>query len=131
MERTKQISVSLANKPGQLAHVCRCFADRGINIIALSVAETSELGVVRFVVDKPAEAVKMLKECPLTFTETDVRLIELPNKIGALAELAERLAAKNINIGFVYGSTGKSGGKTFVVLGAAKLKAAEKVLAGK
>ena len=131
MERTKQISVSLPNKPGQLAHLCRCFADRGINIMALSVAEMSELGVVRFVVDKPAEAVKMLKGCPLTFTETDVRLIELPNKVGAMAELAERLAGKNINIGFVYGSTAKGRATSFIVLGASKIKAAEKVLSGK
>ena len=130
MERTKQISVSLENKPGQLAHVCRCLAERKINIIALSVAETTEQSVLRLVVDKPGEAVKMLKQCPLTFSETDVRLIELPNKVGAMAELAERLANKKINISFIYGSTGTSR-KAVVVLGAAKLRAAEKVLGTK
>ena len=129
MKKTKQVSVSLENKPGRLAHFCRCLTDRKINIIALSVVETSEQGVVRFVVDKPAQLVKMLRECcPLTFTETDVLLLELANRPGAMAEIAEKLAAKRININFVYGSTGKGRGKTFVVLGAKNLKAAQRAL---
>ena len=128
MERVKQISVSLENKPGKLAHVCRCLADRKVNIIALSVAETSEQSLVRLVVDKPEAAVEMLKGCPLTFMQTDVLLLELPNRVGVMAELAQKLAAKRINIDFVYGSTGRGRGKTFVVLGASNLTAAEKAV---
>jgi hypothetical protein len=131
MERARQISVSLENKPGRLAHLCRCLADRKVNIIALSVVETSEQGVVRLVVDKPDEAVKMLKGCPMTFTQSDVLLLELPNRVGILAELAEKLSAKKVNVSFVYGSTGKGRGNTFVVLGAANLRAAEKALGAK
>ena len=128
MKRTKQISVSLENRPGKLAHLCGCLAERKINIIALSVAETTEQAVLRVVVDKPDKAVKMLKECPLTFSQVDVLLVELPNRVGAIAELAEKLAAKRININFVYGSTGKGRGKTFVVLRTSNLKTAQKTL---
>ena len=129
MKRAKQISVSLENKPGQLAHLSRCLADRKVNVIALSVAETTEQWVLRLVVDNPGQAVKMLKECPLTFSQRDVLLLELPNKVGVVAELAEKLAAKRINIDFVYGSTGRGRGKTFVVLGTKNLSAAAKLLA--
>ena len=131
MGKTKQISVGLENKPGQLAQVCRCLADRKINIIALSVAETTEQGVLRLIVDKPAEAAKTLRERSLPFTVTDVLLVELPNQVGVMAEVAEKLSAKKINVNFVYGSTGPGRGNTFVVLGASNLKAAEKALAGK
>lgn len=128
MKRTKQISVSLENRPGKLAHLCSCLAERKINIVAISVVETSEQALVRLVVDRPNEAVKMLKECPLTFSQMDVLLVELPNRVGAIAELAVKLAAKRMNINFVYGSTGKGRGKTFVVLRTSNLKTAQKTL---
>jgi len=132
MGKTKQISVGLENKPGQLACVCRCLAARKINIIALSVAETTEQGVLRLVVDKPAEAIRALSESSLPFTATDVLLLELPNKVGVMAEAAEKLSQKKINVNFVYGSTGPGrGGKTFVVLGTPNLAAAQKALAAK
>ena len=127
--RTKQLSVSLENRPGRIAHVCRCLADRKINIIALSVLETSEQGILRLVVDKPDEASKVLKGCPMTFTKKDVLLVELPNKVGVMATLAEKLSAKGINITFVYGSTGTGRGITYIVLAASNLAAAKRILA--
>jgi hypothetical protein len=128
MKKTKQLSVSLENKPGRLAHVCRCLADRKINIIALTVLETSEQGILRLVVDKPAEAAKMLEECPMTVTQKDVLLLELPNKVGVVAKVAEKLAAKRVNITFIYGSTGKGTGKTNIVLGTPNLETARKAI---
>jgi len=132
MRKAKQISVSLENKPGRLAHFCGCLADRNINIIAISVAETTEQGAVRMVVDKPASALKMLNECcPLTYTETDVLLADLPNEVGALAKLANKLAAKRINVNFVYGSIGLGGKKSYIVIGAANVDAAVRALQSK
>lgn len=128
MKKVKQLSVSLENKPGRLGHVCRCLADRKVNIIALTVVETSEQGILRLVVDKPAEAAKMLKECPMTFTQSDVLLVELPNKVGVVAKLAEKLAAKRVNITYIYGSTGKGAGKTNIVLAVPNVKTAQKAL---
>ncbi len=128
-KRTKQLSVCLENRPGRIAHVCRCLADRKVNIIALSVLETSEQGILRLVVDKPDEAAKMLKGCPMTFTKKEVLLVELPNKVGVMATLAEKLSTKGINITFVYGSTGKGRGVTNIVLAVSNLTAAQKMLA--
>jgi hypothetical protein len=127
--RTKQLSVSLENRPGRIAHVCGCLAERKINIIALSVIDTSEQGILRLVVDKPDEAAKALKGCPMTVAKKEVLLVELPNKVGIMATVAEKLSAKGINITFVYGSTGKTSGITYIVLAASNLAAAKRILA--
>ena len=132
MRKVKQISVSLENKPGRLAHFCGCLADKKINIIAISVAEITEQGVVRMVVDKPASALKMLdKCCPLTYAETDVLLVDLPNRVGALAKLVDKLAAKKVNVNFVYGSTCPGGKKSHIVVGTPNIEAAAKALRSK
>jgi hypothetical protein len=125
MRTAKQISVCLENKPGRLAGLCKCLAQKKINIIAISVAETSEQGVVRMVVDKPAAALKAIAECgPMTCAQMDVLLVDLPNRVGVLAELAVRLASKRINVNFVYGSTGEGRGKTNIVVGTPNIKSA-------
>ena len=129
MRKAKQISVSLENKPGRLSHFCECLADRNISIIAISTAETTEQGVVRMVVDKPANALKMLNEyCPMTYTETDVLLVDLPNKVGALAKIVDKLAAKRINVNFVYGSMGLGAKKSCIVIGATNIDSAARAL---
>ena len=129
MRKAKQISVCLENRPGRLAGLCKCLAQKKINIIALSVAETTEQGVVRMVVDKPAAALKAIAECgPMTCAQMDVLLVDLPNKVGVLAELATKLASKRINVNFVYGSTGEGRGKTNIVVGTPNIKSATKAI---
>jgi hypothetical protein len=129
MRTAKQISVCLENKPGRLAGLCKCLAQKKINIIAISVAETCEQGVVRMVVDKPAAALKAIAGCgPMTCAQMDVLLVDLPNKVGVLAELAAKLASKRINVNFVYGSTGEGRGKTNIVVGTPNIKSAAKAI---
>lgn len=132
MKKAKQISVSLENRPGRLAHLCGCLAKGGVNIVAISVAETTEQGVVRMVVDKPAKALKLLDECcAVTCAVTDVLLVDLPNKVGALAKMADKLAKRRVNVSFVYGSTGPGGRKANIVVGAPNVSAAAKALRSK
>jgi len=132
MRKAKQISVSLENKPGRLARFCQYLAKRKINIIAISVAETTEQGVVRMVVDKPSAALKAIAECgPLTCAETDVLLVDLPNKVGSLAKMTDRLASKRINVDFVYGGTGLTGDKTYIVVGAPNVESVARALRNK
>ena len=129
MRKAKQISVCLENRPGKLTGLCKCLAQKKINIIAISVAETTEQGVVRMVVDKPAAALKAIAECgPMTCAQMDVLLVDLPNKVGVLAELAAKLASKRINVNFVYGSTGEGRGKTNIVVGTPNIKSAAKAI---
>lgn len=128
MSRTKQLSVTLPNKRGELGRLCRCLADAKVNVIALSVLECTESGTVRLIVDKPAKAVKTLKQAGMTFTQTDVLVAALPNKVGILAKVCEKLARKKVNINFVYGSTAKGRGSTFVVIGCTNMPTAQKAL---
>ncbi len=129
MRTAKQISVCLENRPGRLAGLCKCLAQKKINIIAISVAETSEQGVVRMVVDKPAAALKAIAGFgPMTCAQVDVLLVDLPNRVGVLAELAAKLASKRINVNFVYGSTGEGRGKTNIVVGTPNIKSAAKAI---
>ncbi len=128
MERAKQFSVSLPNKKGQLAALSRCLADAGVNILALSVLECTEVGTVRLVVDKPDEAAAALKQAGLPFNTTQVLVAAMPNKVGVLAEAAEKLADSGVNVQFAYGSTGKGRGVTHIIIGCDKRPTAEKAL---
>ena len=109
MERTKQLTVCLPNTPGTLAKLCRCLADANVNILAISVVDAAEACLVRLVADDVRAAVKAIESNHMSVVQTPVRLIELPNKVGALAEMTERLSQRKVNVSFVYGSTGRPG----------------------
>lgn len=118
MKRAKQLTVCMPNKPGMLATVCRIMADAKVNIRAISVADSKEAGVIRIVADDAKAAGKALEAQGMQVAMTSVRLIELPNKVGALAEWAERLAKRKVNIHYVYGSTPPTGRKAVLVVDA-------------
>jgi len=128
MLRATQLSVVLPNKRGQLAKLTKCLADAKVNIIALSVLESTEAGTVRLVVSKPDAAAKALKDAGMAFTQMDVLVAALPNKVGALADACAKLAKKGVSIDFAYGSTGKGRGATHVVIGCNRHPTAQKVL---
>jgi len=129
MEQVKQLSVTLPNRRGELARLCGCLRDAKVNIIALSVLECTESGAVRMVVDKPEKAVQALKAAGMVFFQSNVLLVPMPNRVGILAEVADRLRSAGVNVNFVYGSTGKGRGETFVVVGCSSLAKAQKALA--
>jgi hypothetical protein len=114
-----------------LAALCNGLADANVNILALSVLDSSDMGIVRLVVDKPDDAARVLTEEALPFSESDVLLVKVQNKVGMLARLAGKLADQKINISFVYGSSSAGKGQAYVVVCAAKLDAAEKALSGR
>ncbi len=98
----KQISIFLENKPGTLAEVTKSLQEENINILAMTVSDTIDHAVVRMMVDKPGEAIHRLEDQNLLVVENDVIVVELENKPGALANMADRLAGHNINIEYAY-----------------------------
>jgi len=122
MERAKQLTVSLPNKPGTLAKVCRALADGDVNIMAISVVDATEACLVRLIVDDARSGVKVLEDLKLEVVETPVRLIELPNKVGALAEMMERLAQRKVNVDFLYGSVAPGANDSVLVMEARSQK---------
>jgi hypothetical protein len=130
MQLITQYSLFLENKPGLLAQVARQLARAKINVLAMTMMDSSEHGVLRMVVHNGAEKFKAaVGELNLPMTETEVLLVEMPNRPGSLAEVCGRLAEAHINISYAYCTTGAPGGRTTGVFKVADVKKAMKVLA--
>jgi hypothetical protein len=106
-----QFSVFLVNKPGVLAQVTGALAKQKINLIALTLVDAQEHGVLRFVTEEPLKARAVLVDLNLPTTETDVLLLDLPNRAGALADVATLLGQNHININYAYCTGGAPGGR--------------------
>lgn len=102
----KQISVFLENKAGRLSHVTRVLGDAEVNIRALSIADTSDFGILRLIVNDPEKAYRMLKEKGFTVSQTEVIAVQVPDSPGSLATVLERMAEENLNIEYLYAFLG-------------------------
>jgi len=124
----KQISIVLDNVPGAMSHVSEILGREGVNIRAISVADTSDISTVRFVVDDPVKAGNILKANGFSTKETDVLAVETPDHPGGLNAGLKHLKAANINVHYLYPHLGRLGGQAVVILGVDKLEEAQKVL---
>ena len=125
---TTQFSIFMVNKPGVLAKVLSEFAQSKMNIIAMTMMDSVEHGVMRVVFTSPKKAEEVLSKLNMPHNETDVLCVTLDNKSGALATVAEKLAKNHINISYAYCTAGAKGGRTTGVLKVADMKKAIKVL---
>jgi hypothetical protein len=107
-----QFSVFLVNKPGVLAQLTKALAAEKVNITAMTLVDSQEHGVLRLVVGNPEVARGVLNKLNLPMTETEVLCLELNNRPGALADVAELLAKEHLNINYAYVSSGAPGGHT-------------------
>ena len=123
-----QFSIFMVNKPGVLAQVLGEFARAKINIIAMTMMDSVEHGVMRVVFTAPKKANEVLAKINMPHNETDVLCVTLTNKSGALAVVAEKLAKSHINISYAYCTAGAKGGRTTGVLKVADVKKAMRVL---
>ncbi|ACL75050.1 ACT domain-containing protein [Ruminiclostridium cellulolyticum] len=112
----KQISVFLENKSGRLADVTRTLADNNINICAMSIADTTDFGILRLIVNKPEEAESALSEQQFTVSCTSVIAIGVEDKPGGLAKALDILRDNGISIEYMYAFVGKTGNEAFVIL---------------
>ena len=123
-----QFSIFMVNKPGVLAQILGEFAQAKINIIAMTMMDSVEHGVMRVVFAAPERAKKVLSRLNMSYNETEVLCVNLANKAGALATVAERLAKNHINISYAYCTAGAKGGRTTGVLKVADVKKAMRLL---
>jgi len=110
-----QVSVFLENKSGRLAEVTHALAEAGVNIRALSLAETIDYGVLRLIVDKPLEAKQALNGAGFTVTETEVIAVEMPDRPGGLAGIIDLLTQRGLNIEYLYAFVGQRGENAIVI----------------
>ncbi len=123
-----QFSIFMVNKPGVLAQVLGEFAKAKINVIAITMTDSVEHGVMRVVCATPQRAKEVLSKLNMTYSQTDVLCVTLDNKAGALAVVAEKLAKNHINISYAYCTAGAKGGRTTGVLKIADVKKAMRIL---
>jgi hypothetical protein len=97
-----QLAVFLDNRPGMLLRTCQALAAAKINILALSILDTVDHAIVRMVVDRPRDAESVLLKMHAMVQRRDVVVLDVPNTVGALAEIAERLAQAGINMEYAY-----------------------------
>jgi hypothetical protein len=111
----KQISVFLENTTGRLCEVTQTLAKAGINLRAISIADTADFGILRLIVDKTDEAVNSLTAAGFTTRQTTVAAVEIDDKPGSLAILMELFQKSGINIEYLYASLEGSQGKAVVI----------------
>ena len=124
-----QISVFLENRKGRLSDVCSLLGSNGVNIRALTIAETESFGVLRIVVDKSDFAIKLLRENQFVANFTDVVAIEVPDQPGGLASVLKVFADNDVNIEYMYGFVEKFSDKALLVMRFEDTDFAQQILA--
>jgi hypothetical protein len=112
----KQLSVFVENKSGRLAEITSIIAKANIDIRALSVADTTDFGILRLVVDKPDEAERTLREAGLTVTLTEVLAVGIPDKPGGFASAMKVLAEENIGIEYMYAFVARATDRAYMIM---------------
>ena len=112
----KQISIFMENTTGRLADVTALLAKSGINLRAISIADTADFGILRMVADRPDAAVALLKAAGFAARETDVIAVEVPDQPGALARIMALFRDEGVNIEYLYASLEHSADKAVIVL---------------
>ena len=126
----KQLSIYVENKPGEMAKVVRAISGAGINIRAMSLADTKDFGVLRLIVSDPDKMKEILSEDTIV-TTTQVIAVEMDDKEGALYNVLQVLEENSINVEYMYAFTGTVPNKAYVVLRVDDLAEAESILTAK
>jgi hypothetical protein len=113
--KINQISIFIENTKGRLAEVCNLLGDKGINIRALTIAESPEFGILRVVLDKPQEAKEILKEHGFIAISTEIVAVEVSDTPGGLAKALQILSQNNIDVEYMYGFVEKATDKALMV----------------
>jgi hypothetical protein len=115
MAKTKQLSVSVDNKPGAVAEIVKALGNAKVNILALLAWAEGPAGTVQVVVEDSRRAKKALDDARIAYQEQAIEQIELANKAGELSKTLDRLAAKGVNLNAIYATATKGGKKAVVV----------------
>ena len=113
--KVEQISVFLENKSGRLAEVTKILSDGGVNIRALYLADASDFGVLRFIVNDTKKAKEVLQKNNFTVVKTEVIAVEVPDRPGGLAEILDILKNESINVEYMYAFVERSSDNAVII----------------
>ena len=111
----KQLSVFIENREGRLGEVLTALKDNDINIVSLSLADSSDYGMLRMITSNPEEAKSVLKEKGFSAMLTDVLAVKLEHKVGELQEVLEIICKAGINVEYMYALATKNDDATIVI----------------
>ena len=123
----KQLTVFIENRTGRLSEVLSVLKDSGVNILSMSLADTTEFGLLRLIVNDAAKGRETLNDKGFTSLLSDVSIIQIPHKVGALQELLKVIDERGVNIDYMYGLSVEND-KAYVVLKASDLASVDKIL---
>ena len=126
--KVKQISVFLENKHGRLAQVTKTLGDNKINIRAMSIADTTDFGILRLITSDPDASLQALQRADFTVSVTDVIAVEIDDSPGGLSKVLDILQQANINIEYLYAFVQKNSDAALVVFRVEQLDEAIHVL---
>ena len=123
-----QISVFLENRAGQLAEITGVLAQKGIDLRAINIAETSDYGVLRLIADNPQAAATTLLEQGFILSMTPVVAVSVPDQPGGLAKVLDVLAKENIDVEYMYSVFGQVDGRAHMIFRVADVEKLDAVL---
>ncbi|MBQ2668996.1 MAG: ACT domain-containing protein [Clostridia bacterium] len=124
----QQLSVFIENKPGRLAEITEVLANANVDIRAISVADTSDFGILRVIVDRPKEAVLALREHGMTVSLTNVLAVGFSDEKGAFSKIIRVLSNAGIDVEYIYAFVSRDRGKASVIIRTDKSARAAEVL---
>ena len=123
----KQLTVFIENRSGRLSEVLGVLKDNDVNILSLSLADTTEFGLLRLIVDNAARGKEKLTENGFSSLLSDVSIIQIPHKVGSLQQLLKVIDENGINIEYMYGLSIESD-EAYVVLKASDVQKVDGIL---
>lgn len=123
----KQLTVFIENRTGRLSEVLGVLKDNGVNIISMSLADTTEFGLLRLIVNNAALGKEKLTENGFSSLLSDVSIIAIPHKVGSLQQLLKAIDEKGVNIEYMYGLSLESDA-AYVVLKASNAQRIDEIL---
>ena len=125
-----QISVFVENRTGRLCEITDVLARENIDIRALSIADTTDFGILRLIVNEPERCCMALRDAGVTTKLTKVLAAHLDDKPGALSKVLNILRADNIDVEYIYAFVSRTQSDAYVVLRVADIGTASKTLTG-
>jgi len=129
--KVEQISVFIENKSGRLAEIARLLGEAGIDIRALSLADTNDFGILRLIVNDREKAKEVLKEKGFTVSKTEVIAVEVPDRPGGLSQILQALDQASINVEYMYAFVERCGENAVIIFRFDETEKAIKLLADK
>ncbi len=126
----KQLSVFIENRQGRLGEVLNVLKQNDVNILSLSLADTTEYGLLRLIVNKPELGKEKLTADGFSTMLTDVIVLKINHKAGSLQDLLTILAEKDVNVEYMYGLS-IDGEQAYVVLKTSNPEIADKLFTEK